>query len=179
MAVIIKKTAAGFEIASPYNADFVAGIKGLTGKWNASSKTWIVPFAVENEARSLLCAIYGEDGTPTERVDLEIEFLCDVEHRGEITFNGASQTIAYARGRDTGGYPAAGIAKISGTLSSGGSRANYTVIARKGLRLRMIGIPRNLADRLITSDNDSTTRVWIEGATIADTTNVVSMRPAQ
>ena len=179
MPIITTKTPAGLEISSPYNAEFVAGIKALTGKWNAADKTWVVPFAVENEARSLLRAVYGEDGTPTERVDLEIEFLQDVEERGEIHFNGGTTPIAYARGRDTGGHPAAGIAKISGDLRSGGSRANYTVIAKAGLRLRMIGIPRALANRLIASDNDATTRLWIECAGDADTTNVVPMRTAQ
>lgn len=176
MPVITTKTAAGIAIASPYNAEFVAGIKAMLGRWNASDKTWVVPFAVEAEARSLLRAIYGEDGTPVERVDLEIEFLRDVEERGEICLAGGDVTIAYARGRDSGGYPAAGVAKIAGSLRSGGSRANYTVKACAGLRLRMVGISRPLAERLIASDNDSTTRVWIEGASTADTTNVVPLK---
>ena len=174
MTVITTTTPAGLAIASPYNAEFVAEIKALLGRWNAADKTWIVPLAVEAEARSLLRAIYGEDGNPVERVDLEIEFLKDVEKRGEIAFG--DTTIAYARGRDSGGHPAPGIAKIGGVLRSGGSRANFTVIARAGLRLRMIGVARPLADRLIASDNDSTTRVWIEGASNADTTNVVQIR---
>ena len=125
MAVITTKTAAGLEIASPYNREFVAGIKALTGRWNAADKTWIVPFAVEAEARALLRAIYGEDGTPTERVDLEVEFLQDVEEYGEITFADGAVPIVQARGRDSGGHPAPGIAKIAGVLSSGGSRKNY------------------------------------------------------
>ena len=174
MAVITTKTENGLAIKSPYNAEFVSGIKGLLGLWNAADKTWVVPIAVEAEARALLRAIYGEDGSPVDRVDLEIEFLADVEERGEIRFG--DTVIAYARGRDSGAYPGGGIAKISGTLRSGGSLANFKVIARAGLRLRMVGVPRPLAARLIADNNNRVTRVWVEGASNADTTNVVQIR---
>ena len=40
----------------------------------------------------------------------------------------------------------------------------------------MIAVPRALANRLIASDNDSVTRVWIEGADAADATNVVPLK---
>lgn len=46
-------------ITSPYNADFIAKVKNIGGRWNAASKQWSVPEENSDLLNDLLNEIFG------------------------------------------------------------------------------------------------------------------------
>lgn len=65
----------GVEYYTPYNVEFISGIKELGGRWNSKKKCWTVDAGVERKADALTEKIYSstKSSTKTEKAsDVEL-----------------------------------------------------------------------------------------------------------
>lgn len=138
----IEKVNGGLIVKTPYNTDFVKGIKAIRDRrWDASKKAWIVPEEALEDVRRLMQKVYGRtDEEPTETVDLEVYFDREVRaERTSISMFGIN--IATAWGRDTGAKLADNVEVIAGEVISGGSRNYWSTIITEGTVIRLYGVP--------------------------------------
>ncbi len=133
--IALNKTENTIEVKSPYNADFVADLKGSVSgaKWNGSA--WVVPAAAEEAILNLLeehFKYHQGEGFVTVKVTAKNE----IDGRKEpVYFNG--YPVAYARGRDSGAKVSAGVVKISGVITSSGSVKNWCTTVEEGAQFRL------------------------------------------
>jgi len=132
-------------ITTPYNQDFVAKIKNIGGRWDASSKTWTVSESMIDEAREIMRQVYGKDDqqTDTPSTDIRIRFNKEVSVlQAGITLYG--KTIAKAWGRDSGARVGDDVAFITGKPISGGSVKNWHTIIEAGSEIVVKNVPLTL-----------------------------------
>jgi hypothetical protein len=75
-------------VQSPYNKEFVAGVRDMGGRWNPKTKTWSVPGEKALDLDDLLAAAYGEpkasgsapvDRAAAERAALDAKSVLEAE----------------------------------------------------------------------------------------------------
>lgn len=150
-------------IDSPYNKEFVARVKALGARWDASGRCWVTDERNLDDVRQVLRDIYGQDDRPV--VDLvTVEVVVPdgwSESRGPVTIFG--RTIATAFGRDTGARVGDGVAVLEGSVSSGGSRNNWTTRIDRGSRIRIYDVPRSAVEQQVGWDDGIGTYAIVEG----------------
>ena len=60
--VTVTQRLAELIVTSPYDADYVVGVKALGARWDAASRTWAVPLKERDRLRDLLLKRYRTDG---------------------------------------------------------------------------------------------------------------------
>lgn len=132
------------KVITPYNAEFVAKVKGIGGrKWNAAERCWEVPESEIDTVRGYMMDIFGETDLPTEgeKVTVKVTFNSDESKRREsITLFG--KTLARAWGRDSGAKVGEDVTLISGKVTSGGSVKNWYTEVEEGTVLKVRNVPR-------------------------------------
>lgn len=132
------------KVITPYNAEFVAKVKGIGGrKWNAAERCWEVPESEIETVRVYMMDIFGETDLPTEgeKVTVKVTFNSDESKRREsITLFG--KTLARAWGRDSGAKVGEDVTLISGKVTSGGSVKNWYTEVEEGTVLKVRNVPR-------------------------------------
>ena len=132
------------KVITPYNAEFVAKVKGIGGrKWNAAERCWEVPESEIETVRGYMMDIFGETDLPTEgeKVTVKVTFNSDESKRREsITLFG--KTLARAWGRDSGAKVGEDVTLISGKVTSGGSVKNWCTEVREGTVLKVRNVPK-------------------------------------
>lgn len=68
--VTVTPTRGHLHVASPFDREFVGGVKKIEGRWAARSKVWSVPEARAGELESLLRRVYGPKGASVASSDL-------------------------------------------------------------------------------------------------------------
>lgn len=117
-------------LKSEYNHFLVEKCKKLGGKWDKEDGVWVFSDVVKNEVEEL-DFIYN-----SELVSVELTAVKNLYAScGPITFLGFD--IVKATGRDSGAKPCEGVSLISGTISSGGSRANWETNMQEGTVVRL------------------------------------------
>lgn len=113
-----------------FNAVLVNSCRQLGGKWDADEKAWVFSGFVAAEVEDL-DALYN-----SALVTVDIVSPVDVSQwQGPVLFVG--YPIAKATGRDSGAKLCDDVAKIEGTVTSGGSAKNWTTKVMAGTVLRM------------------------------------------
>lgn len=136
------------KVSTPYNADFVAKIKGIGGsRWEASNKCWSVPAESVDQVREIMMAVYGRTDQTTEKTcTIRLTFeksMC--EYRAPVAIYG--KTIASAFGRDTGARAGDDVAFVEGKPASGGSVKNWTSIVPSGSVVVLYNVPESMLSR--------------------------------
>ena len=163
MSISIKRTPTQITIASPYSPDLPARARQLSGRWDRANGVWVFPLAAEPQVEGLYRDIYGSWDLPTETVTL----ICTVqpggagEHNDGLSLHG--RVIARASGRDSGARTAEGVVVLEGGFSSGGSAKNWRTCAGGGTRFRLLDVPREKANAMVT-DPRWCSKIEIEAA---------------
>lgn len=125
MAIEITRTGTDLLVRTPHaNTNFNARIKDMGGRWEAPA--WRVDARNEALVRAALKRSYGSDGMgEPDTVSLQCHVEKDAWH-GPVEF--AGRVIARAFGRDSGARLGEGVVRLSGSVTSGGSRANWTTV---------------------------------------------------
>lgn len=135
-------------VYTPYNAEFVAKIKGIGGaKWNGSLRCWDIPSFAVDSCREIMKSVYGETDRTEEdakyvtlRLTFNEEFRSD--YCGPVAIMG--KTVARAYGRDSGAKAGEDVAFVSGRPTSGGSAKNWQSIVPKDSVVILNRIPENI-----------------------------------
>lgn len=122
-------------VKSPYNTNFLAMARKLHGKFNTQTKTWDFSTKTKSKVLAALKTVYDyeEEGTVTEKVDIEVTFNNTVHsEKGSLIL--AGRIVAVGTDRDSGAYEGKDISLIEGEISTDGSRKNwYTYIAAESV----------------------------------------------
>jgi DNA-binding Xre family transcriptional regulator len=129
-----------------YNSKLVDECRKLGGKWDADEKVWLFNGIVENEVEEL------DYKYNSELINVKLTALDDIcEYHSGVEVVG--HTIARAYDRDGGATLQEGVALVSGTVTSGGSRKNWTTVVREGAVIKM-QIPQNLISEIDSDEWD-------------------------
>jgi len=153
-------------VKSPYNSDFVARARNLSGKFDRGLTVWKFPASQEQRVRDLCREIYGTDGNtdiPTITLRLTLKDADRWAAGSEIELCG--RRIAVAFGRDSGARIAENVVVLSGGFGSGGSRKNYRVTVEDGTEIELLEVPRPAAERLLSELEENK---WILSARIVE-----------
>lgn len=132
------------KVESPYNKEFVARAKQLGGKWSAPY--WVFSEDNEDFVRTALMAIYGEDGTPSETVKIDVR-LEDKYYGQEIIV--AGRCIARRRGRDSAVSMENGAILVSGGFEGrGGSVRRPSIDKPKGETIIRVSVPKKALENI-------------------------------
>jgi hypothetical protein len=125
-----------------YNNNLVEECRDLGGKWDATQKVWIFSNIVADAVEEL------DYNYNNDIVGIEITALKSVYgYKKPVYF--AGYPIAKASGRDTGAVLGDDICKMSGTITSSGSRNNWYTEVCEGAIFRL-RCPREFA---VSSDS--------------------------
>ncbi len=127
MEIVITENSAF--VFTPYNADFIAAIKKISGaKFMHDLGAWRVHAKSVESVRYIMRKVYGEDDlNPAEKIDIKITFEDDYEsgiHKGITMFG---KQIGYANGRDASGKLGDGVDLLEGNIYGIGSRQDYKI----------------------------------------------------
>lgn len=141
MQVSIKKSNKTIKVTSQYNPLFSSKARKLNGQYDYSSKSWSFDIRVENLVKEILLEVYGNDGSETTFVDVDITVGDDnlLGHQDSIYL--AGRIIAGARGRDSGATIGNGIVLVSGEIKSGGSVKNWLTVVKSESVFRILDLP--------------------------------------
>lgn len=136
-------------IRTPYNIEFVQRVKLMGGKWDSSSRRWVVDERRVEAVRAAMTEVYGRsDLEPGELVKVRVTFDNGYhECCGPITLFGA--TIASASGRDSGARVGDRVVFLSGEPYSGGSAKNWLTVIRSGSQIEIYDVPAEYASKCI------------------------------
>lgn len=135
-------------ITTPYNPDFVARVKALSGHWDASSRRWKVKAQAVDAVRAAMMEIYGESDQPStdERVTVIVRVAKEIEtYTAPVTLFG--KVVAAAYGRDTGARVGSDAAFSKGAPTSGGSARNWATVIPAGCEIEIYNVPRAMYER--------------------------------
>ncbi|SFM16221.1 hypothetical protein [Methylobacterium pseudosasicola] len=125
MAIQITRSGTDLLVRTPHaNTNFNARIKDMGGRWEAPA--WRVDARNEALVRAALVRSYGGDG---EGEPDTVSLQCHIEKDSwQSPVEVAGRIIARAFGRDSGAKLGEGIVRLDGSVTSGGSRANWTTV---------------------------------------------------
>lgn len=135
-------------IYSPYNTEFVAQIKKISGrKWEPVLKCWSVPENFVNVVREIMQNIYGfTDITENETLSLKV-FFNEAAHEWHSDVILFGKTLAHATGRNSGARVGDDVAYIKGEAVSGGSLKNWESIVRKESIVFLTNVNKNIYEK--------------------------------
>lgn len=136
-------------IVSPYNPKFVARVKALGGKWDASSKRWRVSAQSVDTVRAAMLDVYGQNDEPVSETVTVIVRFSESDHAPCAPYVLFGRVIATAWGRDSGARVGEDVAFIQGKPTSGGSAKNWGTYIPEGAVIEIYGIPKDYAQRCI------------------------------
>jgi hypothetical protein len=145
MTIHVEKEGSQISVTSPYHPAFVRWAKTRNGRYDKSLNVWRFDARDEADVRKKLVAIYGTDGsTEVDLVDIRITLRGDDDYsRCLDSVYVAGRSVVRAYDRDSGAKLGEGCVLISGRISSGGSRANWTTVVGKGTVLELRDVPRS------------------------------------
>lgn len=143
----IKVNDGNCKIYTPYNKDFIAKLKLLGGRWDASASCWTISQRCIEEVREAMREVYGRDDQPvTDMVDVKLTFEESVTaDRASVVILG--RTVASAYGRDSGARVGDGVMFLQGKPKSGGSVKNWETIVPSGCVVKLLDVPKGLIER--------------------------------
>lgn len=133
-------------ITTPYDADFVADVKEMGGRWEAAKRAWSVDVRDEERARELLRLHYGTDGSPEELADVVTvrialsRFALSYREGAKARF--AGRIIASRAGRDAPVRLSAGVVLVEGTLPGSGGSMRYPELNAGDAVVEVRDVPR-------------------------------------
>ncbi|WNI19925.1 hypothetical protein [Actinacidiphila sp. ITFR-21] len=134
-------------IFTPYNADFVAGVKEIGGKWERERKAWSVDARDEERARDLVRDYFGTDGSPEDMTDLVTVRIplarYELSYHSGAKAQFAGRIIAERPGRDSPVRLASGVVVVEGELPPRGGSMTYPAIDADGVSVEVRDIPRS------------------------------------
>lgn len=133
------------QVFTPYSNEFVAKARSAGGKWSSSRTCWVFDARSIAVVKEILIDCYGTDGSPCELVSIRITAKDDIF----VTCNSVEffgRTIARANGRDSGARVGDGVAILSGSIDSGGSRANWKTIIAGATVFIVHDMPKTVLD---------------------------------
>lgn len=137
-------------ISTPYNGKFVHSIRKLDARWDADTKSWIVPEEMLRHARTAMKKAYGEtDLTPaSELVTLKVHTTKEVWAIQKAIII-AGRTVARAFDRDGGAIVGNGVAFIRGAPESGGSRTRWATVIPADAEYEIYDVPISKAEEVL------------------------------
>ena len=149
-------------VESPYHPRFPHRAKKLGGRWDSGAKEWTFDARDEERVRALCLEIYGEDGNGTsDLVTVRVSFEKDCWAAAAGYFV-AGRCVGRAFGRDSGARLGEGVVVIEGSVSSGGSRKNWTTFVKAGTVIEIRDLPRTAAEGEVKSPADDYTVEIVE-----------------
>lgn len=141
MQVSIKKSNKTIKVTSQYNPSFASKARKLNGKFDYTSKSWSFDIRSEELVKEILREVYGNDGSETTFVDVDITVGDEnlLGHQESIYL--AGRIIASATGRDSGVTIGNGIVLVSGEIKSGGSVKNWLTVVKSESVFRILDLP--------------------------------------
>jgi hypothetical protein len=133
-------------VVTPYDADFVADIKELGGRWEAAKRAWSVDVRDEERARELVREHYGTDGSPEELADVVTvrialgRFALSYREGAKARF--AGRIIASRAGRDAPVRLSTGVVLVDGTLPGSGGSMRYPELNAGDAVVEVRDVPR-------------------------------------
>lgn len=127
-----------------YNSLLTKSLKSLGGKWDPESDSWAIPAFSRDQVDNLEILYNG----PMSAIEIEAKEYISCLH-APIEF--AGYTIASATGRDSGARLDSHVSMIKGSVSSGGSIANWRTTMSEGTILRF-KIPKALLEKHLESE---------------------------
>lgn len=133
-------------VTSPYDADFVSGVKGLGGRWDGATRCWTVDPRDEAALRGLLREVYGTDGSPEDQADL-VTVRWDISRyghsRGDNEITLAGRMVARRWTRDEAVRLGPNVVLISGGFPAGAGSTKYPAIGpHQGTVVEIRDLPR-------------------------------------
>lgn len=151
MTIKVTREENTIKVASPYNRDFIAAVKGLSAKWDAEEKTWNVPTGAEAKLMGLLKDYYGYvEGAGATMIEIEFR-ATDLEDYRDNAIRLGGVVAAAREYRDSAAYTANGfyISRGSDFPRTGGSMKHPGVDAADDTYLRgkiAVGVYDELSD---------------------------------
>jgi hypothetical protein len=145
-------------VSTPFNKEYIAGVKSLGGSWQGSTKEWVVPADVEGELTTLLKDVYGYG---EDKVDMVITFDNSNCGLNEQSYNFYGRSILYRLNRDYSVAISDGVAILEGDINdfgeSGGSHNYPLILGSQDIwtgKILVRGVPKSHFDKAV-ADNDS------------------------
>lgn len=140
----VRKKDGSILVKSDYSKEFIKRAKMLEGVWK--TPYWVFPEENEEQVRSLLMDIYGEDGTPQETVDL----LVDISQMDDDdTLSLCGRILCSRRGRDLQVKLGEGVILIKGGFTRYGGSAKYPRVSpEEGTVLKVKRCPMSVYERV-------------------------------
>ena len=138
-------------VSTPYDKDYIAKARDLGGKWQSAEKVWSFNSELREDVEAALKEVFmwrpsveANEQTVTLRITINKSMT---GYKESIKFG--PYVLAQAYGRDTGAKPGQHVAKISGTIRSGGSVKNWETRISAGTTFKIVNVPKTIADELI------------------------------
>lgn len=146
--VSISRSSNGKEllVQSPYSDQFIQRAHELGGRWIEAAKRWVFPVGVEAEVRAACRAIYGEDGEPTPRWTVDVDFPSSSLTGSSLWAFG--RELLVRRNRDSPVSTGVHVAIIRGTFARSGGSRNHPSLAPVSdeVTLRIMNVPQHIID---------------------------------
>jgi hypothetical protein len=133
-------------VVTPYNAEFVADVKDIGGRWEAAKRAWSVDQRDEERVRDLVRDYFGTDGSPEESatlVTVRIPLGGCQSHSAYF----AGRTIAHRPARDAPVKLSRGVVLVSGDLPRSGGSMKYPVIGAEDAMVEVRDVPRGALEQ--------------------------------
>lgn len=131
-------------LETPYNADFVAAIKGIGGaRWDRDRRAWSIPEESVEQARAIMRDVYGADDRPSAEPNVSVRLTFGERvYRTHESIMIYGKTVASAYGRDSGARVGDDVAFVEGKPTSGGSVKNWATIIPEGCVAVLHNVPQ-------------------------------------
>lgn len=142
MQVSIKKSNKTIIVKTQFNPEFSPKAESLNGQYDFESKIWSFDIRAEDLVKKALREVYGNDGSETTFVDIEVTVIGDENLLGyQDAVYLAGRSIARAKGRDSVVTFGDGIVPISGKIRAGGSTKNWLTVIEPDAVFRIFDLP--------------------------------------
>lgn len=134
-------------VRSPFHPDFPPAAHRLDGVFE--NPVWVFDVRDLERVRELCRALFGDDGTPQERVTLQVRCRStwSADRAGLFL---AGRAVARAFSRDSGARSEQGVVVLDGPgFDSGGSVRNWTTRAGEGTVFELRDVPLLAAKRVV------------------------------
>ena len=152
MAIQITKSGTDLLVQTPHmNTNFNKRLRDMGGRWE--SPAWRVDARNEALVRAALKRSYGGDG---EGEPDTVSLQCHIEKdswQGPVEV--AGRVIARAFGRDSSAKLGEGVVRLEGSVTSGGSRANWRTVVDAVVVIH--DCPRKVAEKAMADGYVSVT----------------------
>lgn len=152
MKVSIKNINGTIQVYTPFNSEFVAEAKKITGTFNGEQKCWCFDERNLDLVKKILLSIYGTDGQEQQSVDVEITVKKTIKSELSPVCL-AGREIASARDKNSGARIGNNISFVKDSPTSGGSAKYWTTEIPEGAVFRIFDLPSG-ATKLLNECDD-------------------------